>query len=244
LVEKNKSLPEAEEPKFLRYVNFFSRHKWRIVACVSLVVAVLVVIGFVQLLRRRSEARAFEAYHKAESAEQHRSVSENFSGTFYGSVSLIEAGNLLFEKEKFAEARKLYMRFLGSYRESRLRPWVYNRVGAAFEAERKYDQAIEYYRKAEATPWLRFQAKLNIGRCYEFKGDVESEKNPQAALENYDMARTYYRQLTEGASASPGQGPGLSPWQQQAQSRMAFLRDKERKARETPSEKKVDKGQG
>lgn len=235
MAEKEHALPEGEEVKFLKYATFFSRNKWRIIAGVSLVLGMLLVIGLVQSLRKRKQTRAFEAHLKAETAEDYKRVSKDFPGTLYGSFSLIEAGNLLFEKEKYAEARKVYLQFLRSYPKSRFRPWAYNLVGATFEAEKKYDEAIKRYRRAEASPWLKLQAKLNIGRCYEFKGDVESEKDPQVALEHYDKALTYYRQLSETGSSSPRSQQTFSPWRRQAQSRMTFLQEKQRKARQRES---------
>ncbi len=244
MAEQQKALREGEKAKFLKYAAFFSKNKWRIAAGLGLVVGVLLVIGLVQSLRKRNRARAFEAHMEAKTAEDHKRVGENFAGTFYGSFSLIEAGNLLFEEEKYAEAKRLYLKFLRSYPKSRFRPWVYNLAGATFEAEEDYDEAIQYYRKAEATPWLKLREKLNIGRCYELKGDLESERHPSLALEHYDVARTYYRQLTETGSSSPRSMQPASPWQRQAQSRMMFLLDKEKKAKEEESEKKVDKGRG
>jgi tetratricopeptide (TPR) repeat protein len=232
LAEKDKAPGEGEEQKFLRYATFFSRHKWRIVGAVSLVIGVLLVIGLVQSLRKRNEAKAFAAYRKAQTAEQYKRVGENFRGTSYGSFSVIEAGNLYFKSERYAEARKMYLKFLRSYPKSRLRPWVYNLAGSASEGEKRYDEAIGYYRKAEASASLKLQAKLNIGRCYELKGDAESERNPQLALEHYEVARTYYGQLTETGSSSPRTQTAVNPWQRQAQSRINFLQEKEKKARE------------
>ncbi len=232
MAEKQHALPEGQEVSLFKYAAFFSRNKWRLVAGVSLIVGVLLVIGIVQSLRKRKEAKAFEAYQEAKTAEDYERVGENFPGASYGSFSLIQAGNLLFEKEKYPEARKLYLQFLRSYPESRFRPWASNLVGATLEAEKKYDEAIQHYRKAEASPWLRLQAKLNIGRCYEFKGDAESARNPQLAREHYEVARTYYRQLTETSSSSPRPTQPASPWQNQAQSRMKLLQEKERKAQE------------
>jgi len=239
LAEGQHALPEGQEEKFLKYAAFLSRNKWRIVAGVSLVVAVLLVIALVQSLRKRKEARAFQAHREAKTAKDHQRVGENFAGTSYGSFSLIEAGNLLFRKERYAEARKLYMKFLRSYPESRFRPWVYNLVGATFEAEQKYDQAIHHYGKAQDFSSVELQAKLNRGRCWELKGDLQSEKNPKLALDHYDKARTFYQQLT-GTGSSPRVSPQMpSPWGAQAQSRMRSLGEKETKARE--SEKKVDR---
>jgi len=235
LVEKEHALPEGQDVKFLRYTTFLSKNKWRIVAGVCLVLGVLLVIGLVQSLRKRKETRAFEAYLKAETAEDYKRVSKDSHGTLYGSFSLIEAGNLLYEKEKYAEARKLYLQFLRSYAKSPFRSWAYNLVGATFEAEKKYDEAIKRYRTAEASRWLKLQAKLNIGRCYEFKGDLESEKDAKLALEHYDKALTYYRQLSETGSSTPRSEQTFSPWRRQAQSRMIFLQEKQRKAKERES---------
>lgn len=242
MAEKQHALPEGREVRFLTYATFLSRNKWRLAAGACLAVGLLLVIGLVQTLRKRKETKAFEAHLKAETAQEYRSVGEDFPGTFYGSVSLIEAGNSLFEEEKFAEARKLYRKYLSAYPKSRFRPWVHNLLGATFEAEKKYDEAIQRYRRAEASPWLKQQAKLNIGRCYEFKGDSESEKAPDIALEHYERAQTYYGQLRQTGSSSPESIRAIGPWQREAESRMSFLREKEKKARERQSEKKVDKG--
>ncbi len=237
MVEKRTSVEEAEESKVLRYATFFSRNKWRIVGAVCLAVAVVMVIGLVQYSHKRNEAKAFEAHLKAETPKDYQRVAEEFPGTFQGGMSLIDAGTLLFEEGKFAEARKLYLRFLEENRESPMRAWANNLVGATFEAEKKYDRAIEYYRKAEASDWLKFQAKFNIGRCHELKGDAEED--PQVALEvHYAKAHTYYRQLTETTGSSPGAGPRLVPWREQAEARVSVLAEKERKARERVSEKR------
>jgi len=254
LVDKEPALTKGEHATFLTYAAFLSRNKLRIAAGLSLVVGLLLVIALVQSLRRRKEARAFEAHLTAQTAKEHRSVAGKYPGTFYGSVSLVEAGNLLFEKEKYGEARKLYQQYLRSHPTSRFRAWVYNLVGATFEAEEKYDDAIEYYRRAEGCPLgkpgeskerpLKRQAQLNLGRCWELKGDLESERDPQRALEHYDTARTYYRQLSTSSSPSPGSPRTVSPWERQAQSRMKFLQDKEMEARKRELEKRVDKDKG
>ncbi len=240
MAEQQKAVHEVPEHKLFKYVTFFSRHKWRIAAVVLFALAVAVVIGLLQFSRGKSEEKAFEAYFGARTAEAYRRVEEQFPGTFYGSISLIEAGNLLYEKGDFEGARKAYQRFLDGYEESPLRAWAYNLVGNSYMAEGKYDKAVEYYRRAEASPWLKFQAKFHLGRCYELKGDSESDL--RVALEQYGVARTYYRQLTESAEPSPGTAPRQTPWQRPAQERMTFLAEKERTAREKPSEKRVDKG--
>jgi tetratricopeptide (TPR) repeat protein len=223
LVDKEKAPQEVKESELFRYAAFFVRHKWRIAGAAALIAAVLVVIGLVQASQKRSIERAFQARLTSETPKELQQVGKDFPRTFDGSVSLIEAGNLLFKEGKFADARKLYLKFLEDYRDSRFRSWVYNLMGATFEAEAKYDEAIRYYRRAEASPWVRMQAKLNIGRCYEQKGDFE-------------RARTYYRQLTETAPSAPGTPPAQTSWRREAQERMNFLREKERK-----SEKRVDK---
>jgi len=238
LAEQQKARHEIEKHTFYKYAAFFSRNKWRLVAAVSLVLGVLIVIGAVQTVRKKNEASAFEAHLRAETPKEYRNIHREFPRTFYGCLSLIEAGNLFYEEGKFSEARKLYLQFLDTRPESRLRPWVHNLIGATLEAQRKYDRAIRYYRKAEASPWLKLQAKLNIGRCYELKAD--SEKDPQVALEQYDIARTYYRQLTETSRSSPGSPPTFTAWRRQAQERMNFLTEKEKSAKQRQSEKKVD----
>ena len=235
MANENKDVGEGAEPKSLKYASFFSRNKWPIAVAISLVVVVLIVIGLMQSSRKKKEARAFEAHLNAKTSQDHLRVAGQFPNTFYGSVSLLEAGNLLFEKGKYAEARKLYLKFLDVYTERALRAWLHNLVGATFEAEAKYDEAIQYYRRAETSPWLKLQAKLNIGRCFELKGD--SEEDPQLALQQYDIARTYYRQLAETTPSSPGSVPGPTPWRHQAQARIDLLTEKERTARETALKK-------
>ncbi len=242
MAEKQDAPAKGEELKLLSYVSFLSRNKWRIVGVLSLIVAILLVVGLMQSLRRRRETGAFEAYSRAVTVKQHRTVNDSFSGTFFGSVSLIRAGNLLFEAEKFSEARKLFLRYLRSHPQSQFRPWVYNLVGATFEAERKYDEAIAYYSRAQGSPSLELQAKLNRGRCWELKGDLESGENPELALDYYEAARTIYRELTEPSSSTPPSSPPpATPWQRQAQSRMRFLQEKESDARQRQAEKTVDK---
>jgi tetratricopeptide (TPR) repeat protein len=238
LAEKRNVPEETKEHQLFKYVTFLSRNKWRIAAGTCLVLAVVLVIGIIQVSRARSEANAFAAYLSADTAKEYRDVSREYPGAFYGAVSLIEAGNLLYKDGKYLDARRAYLRFLEREPESRLKGWVLNLVGATFEAERKYDEAIEYYRKAEASPWVKLQAKLNAGRCHELKGD--SEETPQRALEQYELARTYYRQLAE-TSSTAGERAAAVAWQRQAQERMDFLRQKEQEARKKQPEKKVDK---
>ena len=245
LADKQHTPSNSEEVKLFDYAAFLSRNKWRFVAGLSLAVGILLIIGLMQSLKEKKELRAYEAYEKADSPNEDRNVSERFPGTFYGSISLIKAGNLFFEAEKFAEARKLYEDYLRSYSDSPFRAWVYNLVGATFEAEKNYDEAIKYYSKAQDSPSVELQAKLNRGRCWELKGDLESQENPQLALDYYDAARTLYRELTEtGAAATGSSRPSVTPWQRQAQSRMKSLQDKETRARQRQQEKKVDKGNG
>lgn len=237
MVEKQNVPEETKAHDFFKYVTFLSRNKWRIIAGICLAVAVFVVIGIIQLSRSRSEANALEAYLNAETAQEYRRVHDEYPRSFYGAVSLIEAGNLLYKEENYSDARSAYLTFLKEQPESRLRGSVWNLVGAALEAEQKYDEAVEYYRRAEASPWAKFQAKLNLGRCHELKGD--SEKTLQQAMEQYEIARTYYRQLTETPS-TPGEGASVTAWRRQGEERMEFLRQKEQQAREKESEKKVD----
>ncbi len=239
MTDKERAQHEVEQHTLYKYVMFFSRNKWRFVAGVSLVLAVLIVMAAVQASRRKNEARAFAAHLRAETPREYRNIHSEFPRTFYGAISLIEAGNLLYKEGKYSEARKLYLQYLDARPESRLRPWVYNLVGAALEAQGEYDRAIEYYRRAEASSWVELQAKLNIGRCYELKGDTEED--PQAALGQYEIARTYYRQLTETPEGSPAPAPTSTAWRQQADERMRFLREKEKAAREKQLEKNVDK---
>jgi tetratricopeptide (TPR) repeat protein len=238
LVEKQNVPEEPKEHDLFKYVTFLSRNKWRIVAGVCFVLAVVVVIGIIQVSRSRSEAKALDAYLNADTAKDYREVHNDYPRSFYGVLSLIEAGNLLYKDGKYSDARREYLRFLEKQPESRLRGWVWNSVGATLEAERKYDEAVEYYRRAEASPWAKLQAKLNLGRCHELKGD--SEETLQRAMEQYEIARTYYRQLTETPSA-PGEAASVAAWRRQAQERMDFLREKEQQARLKESEKKVDK---
>ena len=238
MAEKQNVPEETKEHHLFKYVTFLSRNKWRIIAGACFVLAVVLVIGIIQVSRARSDAKAFAAYLSADTAKEYREVSREYPGSFYGSVSLIEAGNLLYKAGKYLDARRAYMKFLEQEPESRLKGWVLNLVGATFEAETKYDEAIEYYRKAEASPGVKLQAKLNVGRCHELKGD--SEETLQRALEQYELARTYYRQLAETPSTAVERAAAV-PWQRQAQERMDFLRQKEQEAREKQPEKKVDK---
>jgi tetratricopeptide (TPR) repeat protein len=237
LAAKDKVVEQVEEAKLFRYAAFFSRNKWRIVAGVSLVLGVLIVVGLVQFLGKRKVEKAYEAYAKAMTAEEYRAVEARFPGTFYGARSLIEAGRSLLKDGKFAEARKLFLKLLSDYEESRFRAWANILVGATFEGEEKYDKAISYYRKAEASRWLRLQAKLNMGRCYEFKGD--SQKEAEDRLNSYELAKSYYRQLTETGSSSTGSRRPPTAWQREARTRMTFLSEKETRMRE---EKIIDKG--
>lgn len=216
-MEKEKVPQEVKEPQLFKYAAFFVRHKWRVAAAGGLILAVVVVIGLVQASQKRGVERAFQGRMMADTPKELEQVAKDFPRTFDGSISLIEAGNLLFKEGKSSDARKLYLKYLEGHRESRVRSSVYNLVGATFEAEGKYDEAIRYYRRAEANPFVRMQAKLNIGRCYEQKGDFE-------------RARTYYGQLTETAPSAPGTPPAQTSWQRQAQERMNFLREKERTA--------------
>ena len=237
-MEKRNIPEQTKEHDVFKYVTFLSRNKWRIIAGVCFVLAIFVVIGIIQVSRSRNEANALEAYLNAETAKGYRQVHDEYPRSFYGAVSLLESGNLLYKEEKYSDARSAYLTFLKERPESRLRGFVWNLVGATLEAEQKYDEAVEYYRRAEASPRAKLQAKLNLGRCYELKGD--SEETLQQALEQYEIARTYYQQLTE-TSSTPGEAASVAAWRRQAQERMDFLREKEQQAREKEFEKKVDK---
>ena len=186
---------------------------WRLIVYPILALLIIFVGGFSfyyyqQTHRNDLEIQATAAMIKAKTPEELAKVADQFPGTDSGTLSLIGAGNLSFDKKNYDAAVTYYKQVLS---ETSANPTLASsaRVGlaSAQEAANKLDDAINTYlveaHLGKTSPYAPY-AYSSAARLYEQKGDKE------------DRLKTLSDLLGAGFDAN-------SPFVQQAQAQMKQL---------------------
>jgi len=202
--------PSREE----QYASWALRRWYWFAAPFALIIVIFLVLGIRQARLRSIETKAYLALIEAEKPEQFTEIHNKYPKTVAGERALQRAADQLYEEGNFSASREHYQLYLQKYPEGLLAPWIQNGIGFTFEAEEKYNDAIAAYEEVleyEYGKYLKDQIKLNIGRCYEMKNDLE-------------IAKSFYNQLISSPAGQPGQFAGI--WAGEARLKLMLIENK------------------
>ena len=161
------------------------------------VLAVALGVTFYFVHQRQVEYSASEALSRIEaqfalpgaarneSAEPYLKVANEHAGTVAAARALLQAGTILFDQGKYAEAQTQFQRFIRDYSESPLRGNAMLGNAACLDALAKPEEAAAAYRSVSeqrAGEPAATQAKFALARIYESQGKL-------------DQARTLYEDV-------------------------------------------------
>jgi tetratricopeptide (TPR) repeat protein len=175
-----------------KVTSVLTAYRKQVVIAVSLIIALLVIIGGYSIMRsaddRKAQAllsTAYESYSTAGSMpadygkalELFRSIQKKYSGTMGAAISQYYAGNCLENLGQPEEALKEYQLFVKNYSDKKfLLRLVYQRMGYAYEKLGKQADAIKAFEQSDALgePGV---ATIELARLYEAGGNIpESQK--------------------------------------------------------------------
>lgn len=104
-------------------------------------------------------------------------LKNNLSTTSATPWLLLELGNTQYKAKKYEEAILTYKEFIRRFANHPLAPIIRQSLGYAFEEKGQLKEAVEQFEKVaidNESSFLKAQAKLDSGRCYEKIGEPSS----------------------------------------------------------------------
>ncbi|ODS33970.1 MAG: hypothetical protein SCARUB_00840 [Candidatus Scalindua rubra] len=104
-------------------------------------------------------------------------LKNNLSTTSATPWLLLELGNAQYKVKKYDEAISTYKEFINRFYKHHLTPVVRQSLGYVFEEKEQLKDAIEQFEiiaKDPESTYIKAQAKLDTGRCYEKLGQLNS----------------------------------------------------------------------
>lgn len=180
---------EVEEiiPVTTRIINYFSSNIKETLAGCSIFILIIASYFawsvYSSNLEKKAQiifTQAFKQYYLAvdkgnlkeyqNAVNQWQNLVTQYPRTSYGIQSLFYLGNCYFWLNDYSNAVKYFSLFLekASKKEKLLRQFVYEGLGYASEQSGRYDQALEYFKKAtEEGVSLNDSGLMNLARAYE-----------------------------------------------------------------------------
>lgn len=121
--------------------------------------------------------------------KEYQFLKDNLSATGATPWLLSELGNAQYNIKKYDDAILTYREFIGSYASHPLIPVIRQSLGYVLEEKKQLNQAIEQFKEIARNPeatYLKAQAGLDTGRCYEKLGQTKS-----AVAAYKDIVATY-----------------------------------------------------
>ncbi len=175
-----------------RATSVLSAYRQQVIIAVSILAALLVIIGGYSLMRSADERKAglllsaaYDSYSSSGDApadyrkalELFRGVQKKYSGTMSAAIAQYYIGNCLENLGQTDEALKEYQNFVNTYSGRKfLLGLVYQRMGYAYVMLGKQAEAIKAFEQADAldAPGV---ATIELARLYEASGNIpESQK--------------------------------------------------------------------
>ena len=184
----------AEEIRSIahRVADSYRAHRNPFNAALAVIVVAAAVLIVSALISANKEKQASlllaAAYQAAEpggavpvsyplALQRFQDVVRQYGGTMSGAVAQYSLGNTYAEMMQYDQAVQEYEKFTKQYGKERfLLPFVYQRMGYAYLALGKQDQAIDAFRRAEAAGGPG-PATVELARLYDRSGNaVEAQK--------------------------------------------------------------------
>ncbi len=104
-------------------------------------------------------------------------LKDNLSATGATPWLLSELGNAQYNVKKYDDAVLTYREFIKRFGNHPLAPVIRQSLGYVFEEKDQLKEAVEQFEKIEKDPnatYLKAQIRLDVGRCYEKLGQLNS----------------------------------------------------------------------
>jgi tetratricopeptide (TPR) repeat protein len=208
---------EVEEiiPLGKRFVDFFTNNLKESISVLCVFLIIVAFIFFWNLYSTSLEKKslviftdAFQYYSSAvekgnpadyqTAALKLNDLINKYPKTSIGKISLLYLGNCYFWLKDYHNADKYYKLFLdnSSKKEKFLRKFSYEGLGYASEQSGKYDQAVEYFKKAtEEEVVFNDIGLMNLARAY------EEVNRKDKAIEIYNKVIKDYPQSESSSTA-------------------------------------------
>jgi tetratricopeptide (TPR) repeat protein len=184
-----KNIPEEIITPQQKVIEFLNEHVTKIVSfCIIILLIFLGFWGF-KYIKKKNEEKASLLFFKAkqiyigalnsekglfeEPRDIFKEITEKFSNTSSGTLSLFYIGNCQYELKEYDNAISSYEKFLktiGNKKEwGAFTDLVYDSLGYCYEAKGEYENALKNFQKTinPENFSLKESGYLNVGRCYE-----------------------------------------------------------------------------
>ncbi len=104
-------------------------------------------------------------------------LKDNLSTTGATPWLLLELGNAQYNVKKYDDAILTYREFINRFGDHPLTPVIRQSLGYVLEEKEQLREAVEQFEKIANDPeatYLKAQVRLDVGRCYEKLGQVDS----------------------------------------------------------------------
>ena len=165
-------------------LEFWIRHKGRIVLYGSLLIAALAIYGLYEAIHRHSVQAAEAAYASAASAEDFRKVIAAHPGSIIAGNARLMLADKLRAEGKLDEAVATLREFIAKNGEHALLSGAHTSLAATLEMQGKLDEALVGYQKVTASFPASFSAPAALvaqGRIFKAQGKAEEARR---AFEN------------------------------------------------------------
>lgn len=157
------------------------------------------------------QARKEKRRAREEAVRGLEQIRTKYKSTTQGRHVLLDLGALYYRLEKYEKAKQSYLTFLDSLKsgENDIKPLVLDSLAYIYLADKKYDQAAEYWQEVLSMPGgiLKQEAHLNLARVYEAQGQKEKAIQAYQTLikefpdsPNLTMAKAGLHRLSAGQS--------------------------------------------
>ncbi len=159
--------------------SFFERHRLPLIILAVAAVGAAVVFGVSSYRVSNRMTAAAQSLSEAKNREDLEAVYRNYPETPSASLALIQAGAFAFSAGDYTAARDAYLLFREKYPEHTLADFAQMGIAASLEAEERWNEAIEAYRRviAQYPDSARVpEAAFNQGRCWKNAGRLEEAR--------------------------------------------------------------------
>lgn len=188
-----------------RFRIWFEKNSKQVILGCVVVILVAGVVIYWFWKSSSTETAASEALAKANTPEELLQVTATYPNSKSAPLALLLVADDYFTKGKHKEAQGIYERFLQQYPRHEMADSAQYGIASCLEAQSDIPKAVAGYESLQANYPNSFHlaaARVAMARCAERQGDLQKAK-----------------QFLEDIMASM---PG-SPWQQEAQTRLALL---------------------
>jgi len=198
----------APQDNFVRFLAWVQVNQKRLILWGALVIALILAVVSVVAYQRQKETAASLALSSVYApinpstptppgtADAYLKVADEHKGTKAGARALLLAAATFFGEKNYAEAQKIFERFLKDYPDNEFVPQAHYGIAAALDAQGKTAEAtakFEQIRRVYATDPIIDEAKLALARLY------ENQNKPEEAHKLY----------SEVLQANPSQYSGI-----------------------------------